>query len=80
LGVAWCTPYRIETSGYLKEGDNTIEVEVVNQWANRMIGDQSLPKEKRFTWSSWQPYKKTDKLVASGLIGPVTIQTMDEKQ
>ena len=80
LGVAWCPPYRVETTGFWKEGENKLEVEVVNQWVNRMIGDQSLPVEKRFTWSSWMPYKKTDKLVTSGLIGPVTIQTIDEKQ
>ena len=79
LGVVWHNPYRIETTGCWHKGKNTIEVEVVNLWINRMIGDQSLPVDKRFTWSSWTPFQKTDKLLASGLLGPVTIQAIDNK-
>jgi hypothetical protein len=77
LGVVWYPPFRIESTGFWDEGENAIEVEVVNLWINRMIGDQSLPIDERFTWSTWTPFQKTDKLVASGLIGPVTIQTID---
>ncbi len=79
LGVAWCSPYRVETTGCWNEGDNTVEIEVVNLWINRLIGDQTLPEDKRFTWSTWMPFKKTDKLVRSGLLGPVTIQVIDDK-
>jgi hypothetical protein len=79
LGVVWHFPYRMEISGILHEGKNTLKIEVANLWINRMIGDQSLPVEKRFTWSAWTPYKKTDNLVPSGLLGPVTIQTVETK-
>lgn len=40
LGVVWCAPWRIEVTGVLKAGDNTLEIEVVNRWANRLIGDK----------------------------------------
>jgi hypothetical protein len=40
LGVVWCAPWRIEVSSALKAGDNTLEIEVVNRWANRLIGDK----------------------------------------
>jgi len=40
LGVVWCAPWRIEVNGAIKPGDNQIEIEVVNRWANRMIGDK----------------------------------------
>jgi len=77
LGVVWHDPYRMETTGFWNEGKNTLEIEVVNLWVNRMIGDQSLPVDERFTWSSWMPFQKMDKLLASGLLGPITIQTID---
>ena len=40
LGVVWCAPWRIEVAGAIKAGDNQLEIEVVNRWANRMIGDK----------------------------------------
>ncbi len=40
LGVVWCAPWRVEVTGAMKVGDNQLEIEVVNRWANRMIGDK----------------------------------------
>ncbi len=40
LGVVWCAPWRIEVTGAIKAGDNQLEIEVVNRWPNRMIGDK----------------------------------------
>jgi hypothetical protein len=40
LGVVWCAPWRVEVTGALKAGENQLEIEVVNRWANRMIGDK----------------------------------------
>jgi len=40
LGVVWCAPWRVEVTGAIKAGDNPLEIEVVNRWANRMIGDK----------------------------------------
>ena len=40
LGVVWCAPWRIEVTGAIKSGDNQLEIEVVNRWANRLIGDK----------------------------------------
>jgi hypothetical protein len=39
LGVVWCAPWRVEVTGAIKTGDNQLEIEVVNRWTNRMIGD-----------------------------------------
>ncbi|HAK94658.1 MAG TPA: hypothetical protein DCM87_06560 [Planctomycetes bacterium] len=40
LGVVWCAPWRVEVTGAMKVGGNQLEIEVVNRWANRMIGDK----------------------------------------
>ena len=40
LGVVWCAPWRVEVTGTLRAGANRLEIEVVNRWPNRMIGDK----------------------------------------
>lgn len=77
LGVVWCAPWRVEIFGVVKERENHLEITVANLWPNRLIGDQSLPLEKRFTWTTWNPFKKDDSLLESGLLGPVTIQSAE---
>jgi len=74
VGTVWNRPARIEITKALKPGRNELSVRVANCWRNRMIGDSGLPEEKRFTWSSYQPFKPETPLPASGLIGPVFIQ------
>lgn len=73
-GGVWTPPYRVNISAALKQGSNTLRIDVVNTWVNRMIGDQSLPKEKRETWAGMNPYHPDSPLQNSGLTGPVQLQ------
>jgi hypothetical protein len=73
LGVAWCAPWRLEATGAVASGANQLKIEVANLWPNRLIGDLSLPPEKRFTWTTWNPFQKTSPRLPSGLLGPVRI-------
>ena len=43
MGVAWCSPWRVEISEALKEGPNTLEIQVANRWINRLLGDSQEP-------------------------------------
>lgn len=73
LGVVWTAPWRVDVSSVLKTGENTIRIEVINLWTNRLIADAALPPEKRLTNTNIQ-IKKDAPLLPSGLIGPVVIQ------
>ncbi|MEI7730523.1 MAG: glycosyl hydrolase [Verrucomicrobiota bacterium] len=80
LGVAWCAPWRVEITSAAKAKANQLEIAVANLWPNRLIGDQSLPPEKRYAFATWNPFKKNMPLLESGLLGPVTLQAMEIKQ
>jgi len=43
-GIAWMPPFRLEVGQFLKTGTNTLEIEVTNTWANRLIGDEQYPR------------------------------------
>ena len=45
LGILWKAPYRVDIFGAVKNGENVLEVKVVNLWVNRMIGDELLPED-----------------------------------
>lgn len=74
LGILWKPPFAVEIAGAVKPGTNTLEITVANLWPNRLIGDQSLPPEKRVAWTTWNPFAKDAPLLESGLIGPVTLR------
>jgi len=74
LGVVWCKPWQVDITTALKEGENKLEIEVVNLWPNRLIGDAALPPEERLTWTiEGHPYTTDSELLPSGLLGPVII-------
>ncbi|MGO4771165.1 glycosyl hydrolase [Flavobacterium sp. W22_SRS_FK3] len=72
-GTLWTFPYKIDISSALKKGNNTIEVKVTNTWANRLMGDEKLPKEERLTWTTAKYRLEGNPLLKAGLLGPVTI-------
>lgn len=100
-GIAWKPPYLVDITGALRAGNNDVEIDVVNLWINRMIGDEQLPLDGkwkdfetllewpdwfqsgkprpsgRYTFTSCRHYKKDSPLVPSGLLGPVTIQSVE---
>jgi hypothetical protein len=43
-------------------------------WPNRLIGDQQLPPEKRFTHTNLTKFTATSPLMPSGLLGPIILR------
>ena len=76
-GGVWSYPYRLNVTNYLQKGENKLEVTVVNNWQNRLIGDQHLPENERPTWTPSNPWRSNSPLQSSGLLGPVEIQAYD---
>jgi hypothetical protein len=74
VGVAWCAPWGVDVSGVVREEGNELEITVANLWPNRLIHDSGLPEGERVTWTTWNPYKASDALLPSGLLGPVTLR------
>ncbi|MDR0620020.1 MAG: glycoside hydrolase family 2 [Bacteroidales bacterium] len=72
-GGCWTAPYRVNISGLLKEGENTVEIDVVNKWGNRLIGDAFLPFQQRKVRSYSTTWTPEMPLQPSGLIGKTAI-------
>lgn len=73
LGIVWAPPFRVQLGGALRPGANHLEIEVVNFWPNRIIGDAALPADQRVTRTNILNLKATTPLMPSGLFGPVRV-------
>ncbi|MEN8157946.1 MAG: glycosyl hydrolase, partial [Bacteroidota bacterium] len=80
LGVSWMAPYRLGLKENLAVGENHLEIEVVNVWRNRMVGDLELPEGERFTTYTVSDLQRGEELVSSGLMGPVRIELITDNE
>ncbi len=60
LGVVWCAPWRVEITDVVQNSGNKLEIEVVNLWPNRLIGDELQPPDAEYgrdgnllRWPEW---------------------------
>lgn len=85
VGTSWMAPYRLKITDAVKDGENTLEIKVVNTWRNRITGDGYLPDDKRTTSISVDYLRyglKYDQsnyppLTPSGLMGDVVLQVLE---
>ena len=74
IGLLWAPPYDIDVTDAIRPGLNKIEVDVTNEWTNRLIGDRGLPETQRVLHSP-VPARPgpAASLQESGLIGEVSL-------
>jgi hypothetical protein len=79
LGILWKPPFQVDITNSVMPGKNRLVIEIANDWSNRIVGDQKLPKEKRFTSTNITSPVSSDilwkdaPLLESGLMGPVQL-------
>jgi len=72
-GTVWTAPYELNITQALKKGNNTLEIEVCNTWANAINGSDKGTPPFPGIWTDGKYRLKEDKLLESGLIGPLMI-------
>jgi len=74
IGGLWTAPWKLNISGHLKNGNNSLKIEVANLWVNRLVKDASKDNKQREIWMLIDhSYDKNSALPPSGLIGPVKL-------
>lgn len=76
LGILWKPPFELDITDAVRVGKNEFRIEVTNLWANRIVGDAKLPKEKRITRISQR--LRVDGPLESGLLGPVRLRLLSQ--
>lgn len=75
MRALWGYPYTCDIAKACVKGENTIHVETVSTWHNRLVADAAKPESERSTWTLYGP-KKDEQLVPEGLFGPVTLTVL----
>lgn len=80
LGLVWKPPYRVDVTDVMHPGRNRIEIEVTNEWTNRLIGDAGLPADRRVLGpaAAGRGAPGGAEPPVAGLLGPVTIVLQSE--
>jgi hypothetical protein len=75
-GVVWTSPFRLNVTDALREGNNHLVVEIANTWSNRLVGDAKT-EGKNFARTNIERTNgrlwKDVELIPSGLFGPVRL-------
>ena len=75
-GIAWFAPYRVDVTGLVEAGENTVEIKIANRWINRLIGDKQ-PGADGVAFVTSPTYDASASLRSAGLIGPVRLVGVD---
>ena len=66
-------PFRVNITEALQQGENKMQIKVINLWVNRLIGDQQADVKEKITYTTMPFYSADSPLKPSGLLGPVKV-------
>ncbi len=71
-GIVWTPPYTLDITDEIQPGENTIRIQVINTWNNRIVGD--LVRNTNYTsTNAVNKFNKDSELLPSGLIGDINL-------
>ena len=77
IDICWKPPYTFDITDVLRTGENVLNVEITNQWTNRIIGDLKLDEKEKILNEKKDAiyfFGPPPALEESGLMGPVIIK------
>jgi hypothetical protein len=74
LATLWLAPWQVDITAAVTPGRNTLEIDLVNTWNNRLVGDAALPADQRRTFLTAQTVGSKAAVLPAGLLGPVTLR------
>ena len=77
-GIAWTAPYEVDITGALHQGNNTIEIEVVNTWHNALRGADQGKAPYEGIWTNAKYRTKGDGLLPAGLLESPVLKTTND--
>ncbi|MFV1968325.1 MAG: glycosylhydrolase-like jelly roll fold domain-containing protein, partial [Pirellulaceae bacterium] len=77
LDTLWMEPWRVEITAVALPGDNQLEIDIINPWNNRLVGDAKRPPDERTTFLAKNTVPKNTPLLSAGLLGPVTLHAAE---
>jgi hypothetical protein len=72
IATLWKEPYSADITPALRHGSNTLQVEVINAWHNRLVGDRQ-PGVTPTIFTTTNKFKAETPLQPSGLLGPARL-------
>lgn len=76
-GIIWAPPYQLDISDHLQAGENKLEIEVINTWNNRLVGDAKNPDQRQYTKTNIKSKFKDGNLLESGLMGKAEVRFIE---
>ncbi len=77
IGTWWQPPFMGDITDFLEDGENKLELQIVNLWPNRIIGDAYLQETDQYTKTNVIKFSRDYTLLPSGLKGPVCLKLYD---
>lgn len=72
-GTAWLAPHTVDITDAVKKGNNSLRIEVVNTWANAILGNDLGTPPFGGIWTNGKYRRAEKETIPAGLLGPVVI-------